>query len=449
MLGIGNKKLINQLRQQVDSSKEELLTIKQAFSANYLGGLLSLNYPSTFKNYSVGDYQQAIQDSRPLADAVNKISEKCITINPLVYSNQTSEYVETDFIDLLQNPNPFCNYSVFIKQLITSYLVFGNGYYIVSMNGNTPILITNVANINVSVQQNMQDGYASVYTVNGTDKYKRDIDNLYRNDKGSILFNIRDMSMCGDWRLQGQSRLRPIIKDIELLASIYQLNQSLMQNEGRPSGSIEAKDDAEFTDEQRDSLKEQFTADFSGVKKAGNVLTMPTGFTFKPLSLSPKDMDYQSLVKMVTQGIYNTFNIPLSLINSDSLSLANMEVAMTHLYINAVIPTIKTVFASFTHNLLPFYFNQKGVYEVTFNSREIEALQTQHLQSIKQEMDLGVITINEAREKLGYEPKAGGDQLLIASNLVPLGDDEFDEPAPTDEPADNTTDNTTDDLTDD
>ena len=437
---LGNKKLINDLKSQVKSSSEELLTIKKLFYSNSLGGLLGLNYPSTFKNYGVSDYHQAIQDCRPLADAVNKITEKCLTINPLVFNTQTNEYVDTDFIDLLHNPNPFCSYSIFIKQLITSYLVYGNAYYIVSMNGNTPILITNVANINVSIQQNMQDGYPGIFTINGTDKYKRDVDNQYRNDKGSILFKIRDMSMCSDWRLLGQSKLQPIMKDIDLLASIYQLNQSLMQNDGRPSGVFQANDENIHVDKKKwDSLLEQYNAAVAGSKNAGKPFMIPPGFGFKQLSISPKDMDYQSLVKMVTQGIYNTFNIPLSLINSDNLSLANMKVAMTHFYISAVIPTIKTVFASFTHNLLPFYFNQKGVYEVTFNSREIEALQTQHLQSIKQEMDLGVITINEAREKLGYEPKAGGDQLLIASNLVPLGDDEFDEPA----------DNTTDDLTDD
>ena len=199
-------------------------------------------------------------------------------------------------------------------------------------------------------------------------------------------------------------------------------NESILDYQGRPSGIFKTQEKIMLTDEQLNAMNEQWTAMHSGATNAGKLLVSPPGLEYQQLSLSPKDIEYGKILDVVTKGVYNTFNIPLSLIESTALSLANMQIAMSHFYLNAVLPTMTTLFNSFTSNLLPYFVNDWQQFVVTYDERMIPALRSLHIENLKQEADLNVLTINEIRAALNRDPITNGGDVWLPSDLQPIGD---------------------------
>jgi hypothetical protein len=74
--------------------------------------------------------------------------------------------------------------------------------------------------------------------------------------------------------------------------------------------------------------------------------------------------------------------------------------------------------------------------ELRYNVDSIPAMAEQRrrvFESVTQGVQNGILTRNEAREQLGYEPLNGADSLLVPANLMPLNI-AGDEDSPKDEP---------------
>src|SRR5690606_31311928 len=69
-------------------------------------------------------------------------------------------------------------------------------------------------------------------------------------------------------------------------------NKALLDNSARPSGALVYGGAGNLSDEQFDRLKEELEQNFSGSANAGRPLLLEGGLDWRPLSLSPKDMDF-------------------------------------------------------------------------------------------------------------------------------------------------------------
>ena len=71
-------------------------------------------------------------------------------------------------------------------------------------------------------------------------------------------------------------------------------NKALLDNAARPSGALvfAGAGGTPLADEQFDRLKAELTANYQGAANAGRPLLLEGGLAWKPLSLSPKDMDF-------------------------------------------------------------------------------------------------------------------------------------------------------------
>ena len=70
-------------------------------------------------------------------------------------------------------------------------------------------------------------------------------------------------------------------------------NKALLDNAARPSGAlVYGKKDGHLTAEQFARLKAELETSFQGARNAGRPLLLEGGLDWKPLSLSPKDMDF-------------------------------------------------------------------------------------------------------------------------------------------------------------
>ncbi len=87
--------------------------------------------------------------------------------------------------------------------------------------------------------------------------------------------------------------------------------KSLIDNAARPSGALMyRKDGGRLTDEQFERLKEQLTTEHTGASNAGRPLLLEGGLDWKPMSLSPAEMDFAETRHAAAREIALAFGVP-------------------------------------------------------------------------------------------------------------------------------------------
>jgi HK97 family phage portal protein len=88
-------------------------------------------------------------------------------------------------------------------------------------------------------------------------------------------------------------------------------HKALLDNSARPSGAlVYGTDGANLTDQQFERLKAELEQGFMGAGNAGRPLLLEGGLDWKPLSLSPKDMDFVALKNAAAREIALALGLP-------------------------------------------------------------------------------------------------------------------------------------------
>ncbi len=87
--------------------------------------------------------------------------------------------------------------------------------------------------------------------------------------------------------------------------------KALIDNSARPSGAlVYGKGDARMTDEQFERLKGELESAHTGAANAGRPLLLEGGLDWKPMSMSPADMDFLEARHTAAREIALAFGIP-------------------------------------------------------------------------------------------------------------------------------------------
>jgi hypothetical protein len=161
---------------------------------------------------------------------------------------------------------------------------------------------------------------------------------------------------------------------------------------------------------------------FSGTGNAGKPMLLEGDFDWKEMGLSPKDMDFIQLKNMSAKDIALVYGVPSQLIGiPDSQTYSNFAEAKLALYNETIIPLLDRIQGDLNEWLIPM-FNEQGL-ELRYDIDSIPAMAEQRkrvFESVTAGVRDGILTRNEAREQLGYEPMEGADSLLVPANLMPL-----------------------------
>jgi HK97 family phage portal protein len=118
----------------------------------------------------------------------------------------------------------------------------------------------------------------------------------------------------------------------------------LLDNAARPSGALvfAGPAGAVLTDAQFDRLKGELETNYQGAGNAGRPLLLDGGLDWKPLSLTPKDMDFIEAKNAAAREIALAFGVPPLLLglNGDNTH-ANYAEANRAFYRQTVIPLVK------------------------------------------------------------------------------------------------------------
>ncbi len=374
-----------------------------------------------YKDYAKEGYQ----DNAIVHRCVKLIADSASAVKIKVFDGDI-ELENHELISLLERPNPLQSGGEYFASLYSYLLISGNSYLLRDTENDRPpreLYLLRPDRIKIKSSSSMIPDYYC-YLVDGqiVKEYPVDQDTGRSQLKQIKLWNPLD-DFYG---------LSPI------LASAYNIDQhnlaglhnvALLKNGCTPSGMLkfEPKDEtgmsATLTDDQRARLLEDLEMRFQGSSNSGRPMLLEGNFEYTQLGLNPKDMDFLELLNLSAREIALCFGVPAQLIGiPEANTYSNMETAKLGLYEETVIPLLSRVESDLNEFLSPLY---NGDIRIKYDLTSIPAMAEKTKQiylNVSQAVQNGIMTRNEAREKLGLEEIEGADELYIPSNLFPIGE---------------------------
>lgn len=117
--------------------------------------------------------------------------------------------------------------------------------------------------------------------------------------------------------------------------------KALIDNAARPSGALVYSGGETLTPEQMDALKEDIARSYQGAGNAGRPMLLHGGLEWKPMSLSPADMDFVEARNMAAREIALAFGVPPMLLGiPGDATYANYREANTAFWRMTVLPLV-------------------------------------------------------------------------------------------------------------
>ena len=323
---------------------------------------------------------------------------------------------------LLARPNPTQGWDGFIAEAFTNYLLTGEMSLVRFPETGKITELWNLNPLYIKVMPGMGGIPAAyVYEQNNV-KREFPVDRI----KGtSQAFFMKMYNPLDYWRGQSPLMAAGIAADTHNAGMRW--NYSLLRNSARPSGLIKLTADA--GGEVIARLKEWFKAAFQGEHNAGQIPVLPAGAEWVPMDNSPKDMDFTTTQKEAAKLIASAFGVPLPLIDNDASTFNNLEQAKERLYTDTVLPLFNSFLSQFGAWLLPAY-GESLAFRVDMDKiGALEALRTRLYDRMLKGVSAGVLTVDEAREAMGYEPlgdAANAEDVTKAMKLLGYGADDHE-----------------------
>lgn len=361
----------------------------------------------------------------PYAKIVDLIADGVSSLRPVVQidGRPVDGHPVTNF---LSRPGFTRTRKRFIKELTVQKLVTGTGYVHVYGNTALPPLALDVLKSQFLTHFPGADMWPDSFQYSEGTRAVRFArsdnprDPAYIDDNGmSQLVPIYDMD--GDRRGIGLPRLQAIRSDVELRLKGILHNTSLMDKGARLSGVLSFKD--AMTDEQKESVGSVIRAFMQGHGNAGSVAVVAGGeYSFENMLQNARDMDFIKLIEMVEDAMASRFNVPVTLFRTGAQTNNNYETAWNILYDQAILPTFEIIYSG----LADLFSERLGQpIEIVHDSLTNPILARQAAARGKDLFGAKMISRNEARQIIGYEPVLGGDTIYGPMGEIPVADDMF------------------------
>ena len=328
-------------------------------------------------------------------------------------------------LDLLQRPNPTCSQFEYFRMVYSYLLLAGNSYLLkIGEENQAPRELHTLRPDRIQIKTS-DSYYPESYNlvINGKTKAIYPVDQM--NGQSEVK-HIKTFHPLDDYL--GLSPVMPSAGDIDQHNLTNRHNTHLLVNGARPSGAVVYKPKDEvgamttLTDSQREQLRQDLQSRFTGTENSGRTMILEGDFDYKEMGLSPKEMDFSNMKNLSARDIALTFGVPAQLVGiPDAQTYANMAEARLALYEETIIPLLRHIESDLNEWLVPSYGDDLYL---MYNVDDIPAITERRrmvTDNILRAVNEGVLTRNEARERLNLEPISGGDEVYIPANLFPLG----------------------------
>jgi len=294
-------------------------------------------------------------------------------------------------VDTLLNkePNPFQDISTFKRNLITDYLLDGNMF--IYYDGAH---LYHVPADTVSIHGDSKT-YIERYTYNEVDY------------KPSEMIHIKENSFHDIYR--GVSRLKPAVRTMQIMSYMRNFQDNFFQNGAVPGLVLKSPNtlSEKIKERMMQSWQMRYRPDTGGRRP----LILDGGIEIDKISdVSFKDLDFQSAIQENEKIILKAIGVPPIML--DSGNNANIRPNMRLYYLETILPIVRK---------MNFGLSRFFGFEIKEDVTDIPALQPELRDQSQYYTSLvngGIISVNEAREQLGFEQLEGQDDVRIPANIA-------------------------------
>lgn len=314
------------------------------------------------------------------------------------------EVIEHPFFDLMKNVNGFNN-QFDLKELTTIFLeLTGNAYWYLPKNGlGVP------AEIWVLYSQWMKIIPDPKELIRGY-VLQRGLKTINFDESEIVHFKYPSPSS----EFYGMGPLMGAANAYNLERDMTDYEKAMFENMGRPDIALIAK---KGWGDQREKIKRMWKGAYGGPKKAGKVALLQDDLEIKEFGFPPREMSYLGGRKKVKEQIANAFNVPMSMLTTEAVNLANAKAGNYQHAKNAILPRCRRFEEKLNEKLLPMYdeklfsaFDSPVPEDKEFRLKEIES----HIKSYYS-------NVNQERQIDGRETVPWGDNILVPTGVAPLG----------------------------
>ena len=212
-------------------------------------------------------------------------------------------------------------------------------------------------------------------------------------------------------------------------------NRNIFRNGNQMAGFIapKAANGGYMTPQQAEDVSDLLGRRFKGVDNAHRVGVLRFDAQFQNVSFTPKDAEFLGALRWSLGEISRAYGVPPELVGDhENATYSNMEQAYKAVWETTMLPECRFIASEITEQLLPMFGTATDTF-VEFDTSEVSALQpdeTAEWTRSKEQITVGVITINEWREEQGKDPLPWGDVWWGPSSLTPIETSEQPEPEP-------------------
>jgi HK97 family phage portal protein len=324
--------------------------------------------------------------------------------------------------ELFRRPNQFDSMQDFIELTVINAELTGNWYWEkFGVIGKLPSALYNISpnNMEIIPHPKTKIGAYRFWLFNKIDHYD------YAPDE---IIHGRYPNPASEFYGQGTVKALQTTLVTELNREAY--NKAFFENEARPDIILTHSPDASkgiapLTKDDREELAIKWRESFLGPRKARKPVVLRSGMDAKLLTETSQDMGYREMEKSHRERVLGGMGVPPALVGLfEFANYANTKEQLKIFYLGTLPPKANKIANALTYGVLKPY--DKGL-KCRFNFNDITLLQednkerTDRLNSL---FDRGLITPDEYRQMLGWEPSGGkhAKVFFMSSSYVPVDD---------------------------
>jgi HK97 family phage portal protein len=335
--------------------------------------------------------------------SVRMIAEAAASVPLLLYEG-VAEVVEHPLLALLSRPNRRQAGNEFREALYGYLLVAGNAYVEAVSADGAPAELHLLRPDRMKVVPG-PDGWPEAYEYTVAGRTVRFVD----AGEGTLspILQLAFFHPLDDHYGFAPIEAAQVALDLHNAAGAW--NKALLDNSARPSGALvyQAKEGGNLSEEQFERLKQELETGYQGARHAGRPLLLEGGLDWRPMSLTPKDMDFLEAKNAAAREIALAFGVPPMLLGiPGDNTYSNYQEANRAFWRGTVLPLVARVTAALGAWLAPAF--GEGL-RLAYDTDPVEALAGDRDALWKRVGAADFLTVDEKRAAVGYGPRDGAD----------------------------------------
>ncbi|MGV6819375.1 MAG: phage portal protein [Parvularcula sp.] len=302
---------------------------------------------------------------------------------------------------LLNHPNMDMTGQALREAIFGHLQIHGNAYLEIIGDRSSPMGLRVLRPDRMSVEPDHQ-GWPRAWIYRTGQKKRR----IEKDANGLLpIIHLRLFNPLNDQ--YGQSPMQVAANAVDLHNAAVDWNKALLDNAARPSGALVYRgvDGApNLTGDQFSRLKTELSETFASGRNAGRPMVLDGGLDWRPMGMTPAEMDFEGLKNGAARDIALAFGVPPMLLGiPGDNTYSNYQQAVLAFWRQTVLPLVGKVAEALSASF------ELGDRTIRYDIDDIDALVDSRTSRMTAILNADFLTRAEKRNALGFPPEPRGE----------------------------------------